>query len=369
VSWRDRPLADLLAATGLAGIAEEPFHTDGWSGAAFSLLRRSPTEAFVLKRDSLARDWIARSTDDAELREAAIVNTLTARPPAARFPGGGPLRFPYLGAAADRDDAAVLMPDLSVELLAWERPGDERPIDPVVVDRVIDAVSRLHATGWWVAQGDEPGPPWCPVRERLLLLARPTATGYAAAGVPVGERFLAGWDAFDRLASTSARELVDRLSTDPRPVLDALARLPAVGLHGDLKLANVAVFADGGIGFIDWQMTTIAPVAVELGWLLVSNSASLPFVPADVLRRYRGSLASHVGRAGGSTFRPRTIEDVMGDPDASDDLAIVIGLLLRGWRKGLDAAAGLTLASGRPAAEDLAWWGRSAVEAAERRLA
>jgi len=42
--------------------------------------------------------------------------------------------------------------------------------------------------------------------------------------------------------------------------------------------------------------------------------------------------------------------------------------LLRGWRKGLDAEAGLTLASGMSAAEDLAWWSARAVEAADRRL-
>ena len=31
---------------------------------------------------------------------------------------------------------------------------------------------------------------------------------------------------------------------------------------------------------------------------------------------------------------------------AGADLAILVGLLLRGWRKGLDAEAGVTLASG-----------------------
>jgi hypothetical protein len=46
--------------------------------------------------------------------------------------------------------------------------------------------------------------------------------------------------------------------------------------------------------------------------------------------------------------------------------AILVGLLLRGWRKGLDAEAGITLASGVSAAEDLAWWCERAVEAANR---
>ncbi|MGK2851688.1 MAG: hypothetical protein ACSLFN_12355 [Candidatus Limnocylindrales bacterium] len=47
---------------------------------------------------------------------------------------------------------------------------------------------------------------------------------------------------------------------------------------------------------------------------------------------------------------------------------MIIGLLLRGWRKGLDARAGARLASGIDAADDLAWWGERAVDAAGRRL-
>jgi hypothetical protein len=53
---------------------------------------------------------------------------------------------------------------------------------------------------------------------------------------------------------------------------------------------------------------------------------------------------------------------------AAEDLVILVGLLLRGWRKGADAAAGVTLASGVTAADDLAWWCERAVEAAARRL-
>ena len=54
--------------------------------------------------------------------------------------------------------------------------------------------------------------------------------------------------------------------------------------------------------------------------------------------------------------------------DAQVDLAAIVGLLLRGWRKGLDAEAGLTLPTGVSAAEDLTWWSDRAVEAAGRRL-
>ena len=52
----------------------------------------------------------------------------------------------------------------------------------------------------------------------------------------------------------------------------------------------------------------------------------------------------------------------------SCDLTWIVGLLLRGWRKGLDAEAGAVLASRCRRADDLAWWCERAVEAAERRF-
>jgi hypothetical protein len=45
---------------------------------------------------------------------------------------------------------------------------------------------------------------------------------------------------------------------------------------------------------------------------------------------------------------------------------MIVGLLLRGFRKGLDTEAGITLASGVPAREDLGWWCERAVAASSR---
>lgn len=138
-------------------------------------------------------------------------------------------------------------------------------------------------------------------------------------------------------------------------------------------------------------MTALAPVAVELGWLLVSNSAALPERPEAVLERYRRAVAAIAGSPVGAVApfdaslafpsaalqavlggdpepRFRSMERVLGDWDAQLDLTWIVGLLLRGWRKGLDAEAGVLLASGVSAADDLAWWCEHAVEAATRRL-
>jgi len=108
------PLAQVLARHGLAGAPEEPFPNDGWSGASMTLLRRG-RDRFVLKRDSLARDWIARATADGPiLREAWFAAHGPALP--------SPIRAPYLGAGKDRDEFGILMPDLTGILFDWDAP-------------------------------------------------------------------------------------------------------------------------------------------------------------------------------------------------------------------------------------------------------
>jgi hypothetical protein len=277
---------------------------------------------------------------------------------------------PYLGAAADGDGVAILTPDLSTELIAWERPDHDPVIPPDTLERVLRAVGRLHTVPWaWIIEGalegeDSDPPPWCPLRERLTLLAPTAAARYEAEGNPVGRRFLEGWQAFRRFAPPAACDLIERLETDLEPLILALEVLPWVGLHGDLKLANVALLPNDQVAFIDWQMTMRAPIAVELGWFLVSNSGSIPVGPDEVLRRYQAAV--------GSTDRRTTADDsgfdVIGDWDLQRDLTWIVGLLLRGWRKGLDAAAGVTVPWGVWAIDDLAGWSDRAAEAAARRL-
>lgn len=333
--WNDRQLIHLLADNGLADAAEEPFPNDGWSGSQLTLLRRGETR-FVLKRTSAAADWIVRATRDRALREAVVA--------AGELPLPEGVIGPYFGAAADGLGAAILMPDLTGALFDWEQP-----IGVDDLDRVLRNVAALHASS------PEMGIkfPWCPLRERIELLTRRSAERYRANGLAVGQRFIDGWDAFDRQANLAARDLVGRLTADISPLLAALDRLPAAILHGDLKLANVGFRGDEMV-LIDWQMTARAPVAVELGWLLVSNVAALPEPPDAVLERYREAAA--------------TAGVDLGDWDAQLDLTWIVGLLLRGWRKGLDAETATPTGWGASGSDDLAWWSRKAVEAADRRM-
>ena len=330
-------ISELLRRHDLAGVPDEPFPNDGWSGATMTLLRRHDGSRFVLKRDSLDRDWIARATADGPvLREAWFAHDGPTLP--------WPVRNPALGAGHDPQtgESAVLMPDLTGVLFDWNAViGHDQ------LEAVLRALVALHGHGW----NDElrvGTTHWAPWRERLTLICRPSLERPNAPQQAVVERLLPGWDAWDRHATAGAKSVIADLANEPQPLLDALALEPSTLLHGDLKLANVGIAADGAIDIVDWQMVMVAPVAIELGWFLVSNVNALPIAPDRVLERY-WALRSRDGAR-------------------ENDLAILVGLLLRGWRKGYDAEAGLTLASGVTAVDDLAWWCDRAVEAADRVL-
>jgi aminoglycoside phosphotransferase (APT) family kinase protein len=325
------PLSELLARHEIDAATEEPFPNDGWSGATMTRLRDRDGRAYVLKRDSLTADWIAQATNDAFLRESWFA----AHGPVLPWP----VRNPALGAASTgAGDVAILMPDLSGILFDWNAP-----LSLTELDAVLAALAALHAA-------DPPGASdaWTGWADRVTLICRTSLERPGPAHDAVADRLLPGWDAWDRVASPGAREIVAGLSDDPEPLLARLRDLPARLLHGDLKLANAGVAADGALEMVDWQMVMVAPVAIELGWFLVANVNALPLPPAAVLERY---------------WSRRGL-----DGDRENDLAILVGLLLRGWRKGLDAEAGITLASGVTARDDLAWWCERAVEAADRIL-
>jgi hypothetical protein len=363
-------IRDLLREHGLDGIREEPFPNDGWSGASMTLLRRGGGDRFVLKRDSLARDWIARATKDGPiLREAWFAG----RARMLEEPTIGHVRAPYLGAGRDGDEFAILMPDLSDVLFDWSRP-----ISTDQLDAVLTGLAALHAESWgsWISWAPDHVPggmladhagggPWCPLRERIALICRASLERAGPAHDAVADRLIPGWDAFDRHASASARDLIAMLSDDPEPLVGALEAQPSTLVHGDLKLANVGIAADGVVEIVDWQMVSLAPIAVELGWFLVANVSSLPRHPVEVLDRYRANLVEASEALIRSDWLP---EPFVTFDDASADAAILVGLLLRGWRKGADAEAGVIHASGVSAADDLAWWCERAVEAADRIL-
>jgi hypothetical protein len=255
-----------------------------------------------------------RATDDVDCREAQFAAAPPPLPPA--------VRVPYIGAAHDAGTLTLLMHDIAADLV----PPEARMISGKELDEVLAAMATLHA-----APPPARGISWCGLRERLTLLT-PERTAIARMyGAPVAQDVIEGWRLFADHAPADTVSLMHGLFNDPAPLLRALGHLPSGFLHGDLKLDNIGLDGAGAMWLIDWAMTLVAPPAVELGWFVAINSRRLPVPLDDVLDRYAAAA-----RLAG-VHRER-----------HDGLAVICGLLLRGWRKALDAAGGESA--------ELAWW-------------
>ncbi len=312
-------IAALLDAHGLTGVREELLQHTGFSGANITRLRRDDGASFVLKRMSIERDWIMRATDDVHCREAAFAEARK------RLPS---ILTPNIGAARDGDEYTLLMHDISDDLLPQGVISDD------IAGQVIARIAALHDS---VHVPD--GVPWCDLGKRLTLLTPDTARIAARYGARVADDVTRGWALFERYASPAAVEIVHRLFADVTPLLRAIEDNVYVMLHGDLKFDNIGLDTDGRLCLFDWSMTLLAPPAVDLGWFMAINSRRMTISLDDVLTGY--------AHAAGVTYdaRPR-----------HDALTVLCGLLLRGWRKALDAE------EGEP--DELRWWCARAEEAA-----
>jgi hypothetical protein len=312
-------LPELLVQHGLTGAREEHIAHAGFSGAHVSRLTGLGGEAFVLKRMSIERDWIMRATDDFSCREAAFAHIATCLPPE--------VSTPTLGIAREGDDYALLMRDITADLLPQEEIRD--------VELILRDVAALHAAPPPI---DAPVP-WCDLGKRLTLLTPRGAAIAGSYGAPVARDLDLGWALFARHASPRAREIVRALTDDVSPLVNALARLPTALLHGDLKFDNIGIRPHGGLWLIDWAMTLIAPAAVDLGWFLAINSRRMPIPLDEVMALYERTATispEHLPRHRATT--------------------VLCGLLLRGWRKAIDAD------EGEP--DELRWWCEAVADAA-----
>lgn len=291
----------------------------GFSGARIYRQDNRGGLSYVVKVTSAGTDWIMRATSDHGCREAVLANADWLR--------GDQVGSPAIGSARDGGTFAILMHDVSEHLLPNERlTGDQ-------LTAILRATSRLHSL--------TPPPgcdvPWCSIDDRLTIFMPDPGK---LAGFRIADDILRGWELFFDHSPTTVGDLVRSLFDDLRPLRRALSRLPDRFLHGDLKLDNIAVHPGGSLSLIDWSMPMIAPAAIDLGWFLAMNSRTLPTSLDETIAAY--SACSNVDQRLRETHESATV---------------LCGLLIRGWRKALDAAAG------DPA--ELHWWCERALHASK----
>ena len=289
----------------------------GFSGARIYQQSNPGGASYILKVTSTHTDWIMRATSDQRCREAILANSPGVR--------DDQIDSPAIGSTQDGAVFSILMHDISEYLLPNEMLTQHQ------LKRILLGMSRLHS----LAPPDGSDVPWCSIEDRLTIFM-PDPEKLTT--FRIANDILRGWELFFDHAPGDVGDLVRSLFNDLSPLKSALGRLPNHFLHGDLKLDNIGIRPDGGLSLIDWSMTMVAPAAVDLGWFLAMNSRALPTSLDDTLSAYMSYSKTE------NRLR-----------ESHESLTILCGLLIRGWRKALDAE------SGEPS--ELLWWCKRASSA------
>jgi hypothetical protein len=186
-----------------------------------------------------------------------------------------------------------------------------------------DDVGLLPPANRWIAFND-------------AAIAAEEARGFPDPVPPIAKE---GWARFAARAPRPVGEAVQALRRDTRPLVDAAATTPSTFLHGDWKLGNLGIGADGRTVLIDWTYCGAGPICFELGWYLAINRARLPHTKEDAIAAFRAALERHG-------------VDTAGWWERQLGLCLLGAVVLFGWEKAFGTD------------DEFGWWCDRAVEGA-----
>jgi hypothetical protein len=286
-------------------------------------------EPFVLKYQDPRDDWLLRAVGDAGQSYVRLWESgLLGRLPKV-------IDHAVVAAAFDGTVGMVLLRDVSSSLL---EPG--RPFTPAQHARYIDHMTALHATFWgWT---DDVG--LTDLTRRYLMFSPAIATLEVARGSDaiVPKVMAEGWGRLPDVSS-SLSDVVLPLLDEPRPLIEALSRVPHTLVHGDWKAANLGTHDDGRTVLLDFgELPGEASALTDLAWYLALNADLLPEPKDDVVARYRATLEGQ-GVATENWW------------EAALELELLGCMVQFGWEKALGGQG-----------EELAWWEEMALRGARR---
>jgi hypothetical protein len=310
----------------------EPLAGVGYSGASLSrievALEDGACSRLVLKNVHLSEDWTARLTQDSSGREALLFTQETLRPVWKVF------ACPYVAFAAEPGEIGLLLRDVTAELL----PDARAPLSEYQEDALLGSLARLHALFWdrsapdfaWLMRPAQ----YCDILAPSLLSDRAAVSVLSSS---LRDSVPHGWE----LALARLPPAV--IPTLTRPGVEwghVWADVPRTLLHGDVKVANFAIFGDGGVAAFDWALVGTGPCTIDVGWYLAINASRLTRSKEEILSKYRLLLESALGHGLSAQLWSRL-----------EAVAIVTGARMLLWSKALALEVGRDGAAG-----EWNWW-------------
>ena len=257
---------------------------NGHSGLAGGQLSYINTDAgqFVLKRMSIASDWLMFASNDHSCRAITLwqYGLLDQLHPH--------LEHKIIACSRDGEDWAMLMDDLTGKVFLWGQPFPR-----TLMPTFLDALARIHATFW----NDPSLQDSCLglIDSANLLDFIPKARNYTGNSLGVIPEWIrTGWDMMKELLAPEVYSQILHFFENPQPLINAVRRYPSTLLHGDFRKENLA--HNGKPVFLDWQGATCSLMIIDLAWFTKHGDIQEAMSMEDSLSYYRKRLETHLGQ-------------------------------------------------------------------------
>ncbi|MCC6456923.1 MAG: phosphotransferase [Caldilineaceae bacterium] len=351
-------LDEMLAPATLSKLEGRPIHyvrclpfksEDSLSGNRFLkvVTDDSMSPQYVVKRMSLAWDWLMRATEDEHCRSVRLweAGLLDRLPPT--------IDHAIVACSKDGEGWAILMRDVGAGLVPPARYSQG------LNEQLLTAQAQLHAAFWQSPELDDPALGLSSFRHTYTMLS--PQTGYREADVPdiIPRQIPEGWELFRTLVAEDVAAIVTSLVEEPQPLCDALARYPRTLVHGDWRQPNLGRLPGEPqrTVLLDWQFATAGPPAIDLARYLSENAPYLPVDRDESIEFYRRQLVKELGdNYDESWWQPQL------------ELSLLGGFLQSGWGDALGSIGRwgeLPQELGGPGywLNSLAWWSEQTLRA------
>jgi hypothetical protein len=258
----------------------------GHSGLAGGQLSYVDTNAgrLVLKRMSIASDWIMFASDDRLCRSVTLwqYGLLDQLRPH--------LEHRIIACSHDNANWAILMEDLTGHVYAWDKP-----MPPQLVPVFLDRMARLHATFWNDPLLNDLSLGLCDTAKLLDQTSLPMAQKHDHNHLGVIPDWIrGGWEVMEELLDSDTFIQMRSLTENPQPLLGALNHYPYTLLHGDYRAENLA-HPDHPIA-LDWQEAACSLMTIDLAWFAKHGYVQDSLGEAQAINYYRGRLEMYLNR-------------------------------------------------------------------------
>jgi thiamine kinase-like enzyme len=282
-------------------VRRDPFDTgEGKSGSALERVTLDDGRELVLKHEA-PDDLVARVVPGGADRIGVLWDSGVLAHAATA------VDHCIVNVERDGSEWLVFMRDVSHTLLP-----ETVDISRAQHERIVQAIAHLHG-----AFRDEPLPELCPLATPFRMLAPATVAPLVDLGDFLPPLVARGWDLWPDAVPDDVADAVLAVHDRADDLAARLSQHESTLCHGDLRLANLGVTADGVV-LIDWgALTAVAPPALD--WAV--------YLSTDIQR----IDANH------DEFLDdvRVAEAERHDPEALS-LALLGVLALMGWNKALD---------------------------------